>query len=118
MLPCPVPPDFSQLFFLNGRPVLVERGLILAKKRLKTVNTGLDRQEWVVQACHNIRIPHHSLSQLVFFMFSHSFSSVFGLFAIVQGSVKTHLKVCRTSFKVLSRSFKAVFVLFPSKFAY
>ena len=46
------------------------------------------------------------------------FSSVFGLFTIVQGSVKIRLKVCLTSFKVLSMPFKAVFVLLLSKFAY
>ena len=52
------------------------------------VKTGLDRQERVVQACQNIRILRHSLSQPVFSMFSHRFSSVFGLFTIVQGSVE------------------------------
>ena len=87
-------------------------------KRLKTVKTGLDRQERVIQACQNIRILRHSLSQPVFSMFSHRFSSVFALFTIVQGSVETRSKVCRPSFKGLSKPFKAVFVLFPSKFVY
>ena len=76
----PVPPDFSQQFFLNGT--------YSCKKRLKTVMTGLDRQERVIQACQNIRIPRHSLSQLVFSMFSHHFSSVFGLFTVGQGMSK------------------------------
>ena len=76
----PVPQDFWQ-------PVLVERGPIL-----KTVNTGLDRQEGVVLACQNIRIPCHSLSQPVFSVFSRSFTSVFGLFTIVQESFKNMLK--------------------------
>ena len=77
---CPVPPDFWQPFFLNEAPFL--------QKRLKTVKTGLDRQERVIQACQNIRILRHSLLQPVFSMFSHRFSSVFGLFTIVQGSVE------------------------------
>ena len=55
---------------------------------LKMVKTGLDRQERVVQACQNIRILRHSLSQPVFSMFSHRFSSVFGMFTIVQESVE------------------------------
>ena len=51
-------------------------------------------------------------------MFSHRFPFVFGLFTIVQGSLKTRSKVCRPSFKGMSKPFKAVFVIFPSKFAY
>ena len=98
--------------------VLFERGPVLTKKRLKTVKTSLDRQERVIQACQNIRILRHSLSQPLFSMFSHRFSSVFGLFTIVQGSVETRSKVCRPSFKGLSEPFKAVFVFLPSKYVY
>ena len=63
------------------------------QKRLKMVKTCLDRQEQVIQACQNIQILRHSLSQPVFSMFSQRFSSVFRLFTIVQGYVKTQLKV-------------------------
>ena len=100
--------SYSSRFFAA---VLVERGPVLANKRLKMIKTDLDRQERVVQVYQNIRIPHQSLSQPVFFMFLHRFFLVFGLITIGQGSVKTRLKVCLTSFKVLSRTFKAVFVV-------
>ena len=110
VMSCPIPPDFWQPFFLNEAP--------FSQKTAENGKKGLDRQERVVQACHNIRILRHSLSQPVFSMFSHRFSSVFGLFTIVQGSFETRSKVCRPSFKGLSKPFKAVFVLFPSKFVY
>ena len=92
VMPYPVPPDVWQPFFLNGSPLLLNEACSY-KKRLKMVKTGFDRQEQVVEACQNIRIPRHSLSQPVFSMFSHRFSSVFGLFTIVQGSVKTRSNV-------------------------
>ena len=79
---------FLAAVLFEHQPVLVERGPVLTIKRLKTVKLGLDRQERVVQACQNIRILRHFLSQPVFSMFSHHFSSVFGLFTIVRGSVK------------------------------
>ena len=93
---CPVSPDFWQPFLLNEAP-------FLQKKRLKTLKTGLDRQERVVQACQNIRIPRHSLSQPVFSMFFTPFFLCFwplynhsgvcqnrveGLLTLVQGSVE------------------------------
>ena len=51
-------------------------------------------------------------------MFSYHFSSVFYLFTIVQGFVKTRSKICRTAFKCLLKLFKVIFVLFPLKLAY
>ena len=107
---CPIPPGFLQPFFLNEGPFL--------QKMAENGKTVIDKQEQVIQACQNIRIPRHSLSQPTFSKFSQHFPFVFGLFTIVQGSVKTSFKVCRTLFKALSRTFKAIFVLFPSKFAY
>ena len=118
-LSCPVP--FLQIFgsrsfWMAARSCWMRPRSY--RKRLKTVKTGLDRQERVIQACQNIQILRHSLLQPVFSMFSHRFSSIFGLFTIVQGFVETRSKVCRPSFKGLSKPFKAVLVLFPSKFVY
>ena len=69
--------------------VLVERGPILPKKRLKTLMTRLDRQERIIPTYQNIRIQHHCLLQPIFSMFPHHFFSVFGLFTIAQPSVET-----------------------------
>ena len=85
---------------------------VLTKNELKMVKTGLDRQERVVQTCQNIRILRHSLSQPVFSMFFTPFSLCFW-------HVYNRSRVCQNTveglFKGLSKPFKAVFVLFPSK---
>ena len=69
------------------------------KKRLKTVKTGLDRQERVVQACQNIRILRHSLSQPVF----PCFHTVFPLFLACLQSFKGLSKHVRRSVEPRSR---------------
>ena len=87
---------FLVAVLFERQPVLVERGPRSYEKQLKMAKIGLDRQDRVIQAYWNIRILRHSLSQPVFFMFSHRFSSVFGLFTIVQGSVETRSMVCQS----------------------
>ena len=87
VMSCPVPPDFWQPFFLKSSPLLLDEAPFL-QKTAENGKNSLDRQEQVVQACQNIRILRHSLSQSVFSMFSHRFSSVFGLLTTFQGSVE------------------------------
>ena len=106
IIPYPFLPHFFQPFMLNGIPFLQ-----------KTAENSNDTQVRVIQTCQNIQMSHHYVSQTVLFMVFHRFLSVFGSFEIVQVPVKTRLKVCRTSLKTLPKRFKAVFVLFPSKFA-
>ena len=96
-LSCPVP--LPQIFRIHSRWTASRS----YKKRLKTIKTSLDKQERIIQACHNIRIPRHSLSLPGF----SCFHTVLPLFL-----------ACLQSFKGLSKPFKAVLVLFPSKFVY
>ena len=74
--------------------ILVKKWPVLPKERLKIVITSLDRQGRVTQACQNIPIQCHCLSQPSFLHVFAPFLSNFGLVIIVQMFVKTHLKVC------------------------
>ena len=109
---------FLQPFFLNGSPFLLNEGHFLQE----TAESCKDRRPWQARTDRSNLLEYsNSMSFFVatsFSMFSHRFSSVFGLFTIVQGSVKTRSTVCRPLFKGLLKPFKAGFVLFPSKFAY
>ena len=88
--------------------VLVERGPILTKKRLKTVKIGLDREERSFKSEYS---NSTSFSVTTFFsMFSHRFS----LFLACLQSFKGLSTLIQGSFKIV----QGYFCTFPSKFVY
>ena len=79
------------------------------KKWLKTVKIGFDREELVIQACQNIRVPCHSMSQPLFF-------HVFTPFFLCFWPIYNHSRVCQNTFEGLSNVVQSSVEDVPGRF--
>ena len=94
VMSCPVPPDFSQPFFLNGRPFLLNEGPFLQK-------TGKNGKNRPWQA----RTGRSSLSEYsnsTSFSVATSFFHVFTPFFLCFWPVYSRSRVCQNTFEGLS----------------
>ena len=114
VMSCPVPPDFSQPFFLNGRPFLLNEGPFLQK----TGKNGKNRP-WQARTGRS-SLSEYSNSRS--FSVGTSFFHVFTPFFLCFLPVYNRSRVCQNTFEGLSNlvqgSVEAVqgrFCTFPIK---